>query len=159
MSEALEGPTADPKFKAGRKFWDAVKSIVSAHPKGRPFSVDANGRDVAFIPDPTPVAPPIGYNPEPSMFERMREMIRREMSAAAASQGFESFEESDDFNVEEDEAPFSPYELILEQAQPDGPVVNAEVSAMPPLESPPSGSGSSSEAVVPAGPGPEKHST
>jgi len=65
-------------------------------------------------PDPTPVAPPIGYLKQPSMWEQMREMVRREMSAAAVASGAESFEEADDFDVGDDFDPTSPYEEVFD---------------------------------------------
>lgn len=103
------------------KYWDKLAAIVKAHPKGKPL--DKDGR---FYPDPTPVAPPVGFTEDIDMFERVRSMVRREMSQQAASEGFETFEEADDFDVEDDMEPFSPYEMILEQFRPDGPVVNPE---------------------------------
>lgn len=65
-------------------------------------------------PDGTPVAPPIGYLRQPSMFERMREMVRKELSEAAQESGFETFEEADDFNIGDDYDPTSPYEELFE---------------------------------------------
>lgn len=59
--------------------------------------------------DSTPMQPPIGYNPQPSMFDVMRKMIadhQRELSEA----GYESPEEADDFDVQDDFDPSSPYE-------------------------------------------------
>lgn len=51
------------------------------------------------VPDPTPVAMPLGHiNPEP-LEVRMRRMIQMEMSQEAMRQGYESFEEANDFNV------------------------------------------------------------
>lgn len=49
--------------------------------------------------DATPIAPPVGYRRQPSMFELMREMVRGERVAEAARQaGKETFEESEDFD-------------------------------------------------------------
>lgn len=117
-----------------KEYWDKLKKIVSKHPKGRPY--DENGQ---FYPDPTPVAPPIGYVQEPSMFDRVREMIQRDASMRAQAAGFESFEDADDFYIEDDIEPFSPYEEILEMARPDAPPVNGELTgkdAPPPSEVP-----------------------
>lgn len=140
-----EGPIPDLKFTAPKGYWEKLKAICSKHPKGRPY--DDKGQ---FYPDPTPVAPPIGYTPEQSMFDRMRELVRREISQGAAQEGFETMEEADDFVIDDDVEPFSPYEVIVEQALPDGPVVNPEA----PPGSPSSGSPAASAPVVPAGPGP-----
>lgn len=65
------------------------------------------------FPDPTPIAPPVGYNPQPSVFDQMRQMIHAEKLAAMAAAGEgETFEEADDFVVgdEDDDFAQSPYE-------------------------------------------------
>lgn len=66
------------------------------------------------IPDQTPVAVPVRMQ----RYERdhIREIIRQEMSRQAEDQGFETWEESDDFDVGDDFDPISPYE---EQFDPD----------------------------------------
>ncbi|UOF80224.1 hypothetical protein [Microviridae sp.] len=57
-----------------------------------------------FFPDPTPIELPIGYEAPESLAEMIARMIRaedyRKMSEAA---GVESFDEADDFEMEEDE--------------------------------------------------------
>lgn len=69
---------------------------------------DSEGRE---LPDPVPVAPPIGWHAQPSMFEVMRDMIRSaHLKELADAQGDESFEEAQDFDVEDDDFPQSPYE-------------------------------------------------
>lgn len=60
--------------------------------------------------DPTPMAPPIGYKKQPTIWEQQRALIRSEMSRHAAEQGMETFEESDDFEIGDDYDPNSPYE-------------------------------------------------
>lgn len=115
-----------------KDYWEKLRKIVSAHPKGK--ALDKDGR---FYPDPTPVAPPVGFTDDIDMFERVRQMVRREMSVAAQGEGFETFEEADDFDVGDDVEPFSPYELILEQAAPDAPVVNPDPDQVHPPEVPP----------------------
>lgn len=71
----------------------------------------ADGREKASS---TPVAPPIGYIKQPSMVENIRDMVRREMSIAAAEAGMETFEEADDFEVGDDYDPRSPYEELFD---------------------------------------------
>lgn len=63
-----------------------------------------------FIPDPTPMQPPIGYKKQPSMMEVLRQQIREDLSREAAQRGHESFEEADDFDVGDDLDPHSPWE-------------------------------------------------
>lgn len=64
------------------------------------------------VPDPVPVAVPAGWTrPEP-LADLIRRMVRTEFSRAAAEEGEESFEEADDFDVEdEDPDPLSAYEI------------------------------------------------
>lgn len=53
--------------------------------------------------DPVPLAPPIGYKKAPSMVEIVRDMVRSEkLALEAAARGFESLEESEDFDVDDE---------------------------------------------------------
>lgn len=61
------------------------------------------GPDGRQVPDPTPLAPPIGYKKQPSMVEIVREMVRSErLKQEAEASGHESFEDSEDFDVGDD---------------------------------------------------------
>jgi len=65
--------------------------------------------------DPQPMAPPVGFKPAPSLAEQIREMVRSEkLAREAAEAGFETFEESDDFDVGDDFDPRTPYEEIFD---------------------------------------------
>nr|QJB20443.1 MAG: hypothetical protein [Microvirus sp.] len=66
-----------------------------------------------LIPDPVPIAPPIGYKRQPSMTEIVRNAVRSERLALEAQlAGFETFEESEDFDVgDEFDVPRSPHEF------------------------------------------------
>lgn len=62
-------------------------------------------------PDPTPMAPPVGYKSAPSLAEQIREMVRSEkLAQELAAQGVETFEEADDFDVADDYEVQSPWE-------------------------------------------------
>lgn len=65
---------------------------------------DAGYNDAGeFIPDGTPMAPPVGYKPQPSMVEVIRDMVRNErLQADLDAAGLETFEEADDFEVGDD---------------------------------------------------------
>lgn len=64
------------------------------------------------IPDPTVIAPPIGYIQQPTIFERVRDLIRSErLRQEAEAAGAESFEEADDFDVPDEIYPASAYEF------------------------------------------------
>lgn len=68
--------------------------------------------------DPTPIAPPVGYQAAPSLREQIRDMVRSErLAQEVAAAGFETFEEADDFDVGDDFDPRTPYE---ERFDPDG---------------------------------------
>lgn len=67
--------------------------------------------DGAEVLDPTPMAPPLGYNPQPSIFDQVRMMILSDkLRQAAEESGMETFEEADDFEVGDDFDPHSPWE-------------------------------------------------
>lgn len=81
--------------------------------------LDAYGRE---LPDPTPMAPPVGYKKQPSLKDQIRQMVVGErLKAEAAAAGKETFEEADDFEVGDDYDPRSPYEEVFEGV----PVPNA----------------------------------
>lgn len=103
--------TKDTLVRVGQR----VKKVLDGWP--REVSARAKrlklGREVL---DSRPMAPPIGYKKQPSLAEQMREMIRGEaLRRAALEQGFETFEESDDFDIPDDPVdPSTPYELEFE---------------------------------------------
>lgn len=121
---------------------DPRQLAMDIHPKGKPLS--PGGLEV---PDPTPMAPPVGYVQHVPLAEQIRAMVRSEaLRQAAEAQGAETFEEADDFDVE-DFDPSSPYEEVFEPpAKPD------RVADSPPAEpkgevSPAGGSPDKAEAV------------
>lgn len=87
------------------KIFNAIAEAIRSHPKGMPLNERGQ-----LVPDPTPMAPPIGFRPQPSMVELIRQQVRL-ASEEAKRQGRESFEESDDFDVGDDPEISSPYEL------------------------------------------------
>lgn len=65
--------------------------------------------------DSTPMALPVGFRRPPSLIEQMRTMIRNEMSEAAARSGRETFEEANDFDVDDDpDDPTTPWEVAAD---------------------------------------------
>lgn len=67
--------------------------------------------------DPEPMAIPLGFKKPETLAEQIRRMVKTEMSQAAASQGQETFEEADDFDIGDDYDPTSPYEQNFDQDQ------------------------------------------
>lgn len=76
---------------------------------GRNKSLDDNGME---IPDQTPAAIPLKFKRAENMLEQVQRFVRQELSAQADAAGFESFDEADDFYVEDDiYPPRTRYEL------------------------------------------------
>lgn len=72
-------------------------------------------RNGVEYPDPTPVAPPVGFIKQPTLAETMRQMIRsEELKKYARESGAETFEESEDFDVGDDFDPMSPHEELFD---------------------------------------------
>lgn len=67
-----------------------------------------NGREIL---DPTPVARTVGFERPPSMQELIQRYVRTELSRQAGQAGEETFEEADDFDVDDDPELKSPYEV------------------------------------------------
>lgn len=83
---------------------------IASNKKQKPLN--ARGQE---IPDPTPMAPPVGYKKQKSMVDIVRDMVRSEhLRRDIAAQGFETFEDADDFEVGDDYDPKSPHELDAE---------------------------------------------
>lgn len=87
-----------------------VLEAMKRHPRGKPL--DEFGQEV---PDPVPLAPPVGYKRRVPLAQQIREMVRSEaLRMAAERAGAESFDEADDFDVGDDVDPRSPYEAEFE---------------------------------------------
>lgn len=85
-----------------------LEAIEKAWNTGKGKQLDDRGRELL---DPRPLAPPVGYQKQPSMIEHIRAMVRSEaLRQAAEAHGAESFEDADDFDVGDDYDPTSPYE-------------------------------------------------
>lgn len=72
------------------------------------------------IPDPKPLAPPVGYVKRDSLAEQIRQMVLGEkLAQEAAAAGAETFDEADDFDVGDDYDPRSPYEANFDPMTPE----------------------------------------
>lgn len=84
-------------------------------------------------PDPVPMAPPIGYKPEPDLGELIRSLVHRELSKVAGASELDTFEEAEDFDIEDDPLdPLTPYEKVFEPP----PRQTALPAAPSPVEAP-----------------------
>lgn len=72
------------------------------------------GKKTVEFPDPTPMAPPVGFTRRPPLHQLIREMVQRELSQSAEHAGMETAEEADDFDVGDDYDPDSPFEHDFE---------------------------------------------
>lgn len=80
--------------------------------------LDEDGKE---IPDPTPMAPPLGFKKQDSLAVQIRQMILSERLAQEAREyGGETFEEADDFEIGDDfeTEKFSPYEANFDPMTP-----------------------------------------
>lgn len=75
------------------------KVRVTQHGEVVPL-LDEHGRE---IPDPTPMAPPVGFVRRPPLHERIRAMVQEEFERMKSEREVESPEEADDFWIEGDE--------------------------------------------------------
>lgn len=106
------------------------------------------------VPDSTPMTLPIGFTPPPTMVEMIRMYIRRELSQAAAQHTeAETFEEAEDFDVEDDPVdPSTPYEAVFDPPPPSPAVDAPQAQAASPAASGPAVPPSSPEVSSPKPP-------
>lgn len=106
-----------------------IAEAIKQHVKGKPLT-----KTGAEIPDPVPMAPPIGYKKQPTMVDHIRTMIRSEkLRQEVEAAGFETMEEADDFDIGDDVDPASPYEHNFDPPQyGPGPEQLSTVAPYPP---------------------------
>lgn len=80
-------------------------------PKTNEGYLDKWGREK---PDPTPMAPPVGFVRQPPLHERLRDMILAERRTLDEAAYVETWEEQNDFDVGDDLDPTSPWETNFE---------------------------------------------
>lgn len=74
--------------------------------------VNAQGQEVL---DPVPMEPPIGYQRTETMFDIIQRQVRDAiLQKEIDAQGYETFEEADDFEIGDDFEPYSPHENDLD---------------------------------------------
>lgn len=74
------------------------------------------------VPDPRPVAVPVGFKRPETLAEQVQRLVRGAISRQAEEAGAETFEEAEDFDVGDDFDPTTPYETIFD------PVLQKEVT-------------------------------
>lgn len=75
------------------------------------------GQDGKEYPDPTPMSPPVGLQPPEDLMSMIRRMVHNEeFNRLAAAEGFDSFEEAGDYDIEDDHEwvdELTPYEAVF----------------------------------------------
>lgn len=83
---------------------------------------DENGWE---IPDPEPVAIPSGFKRPETLAEQVRRLVRSErFNEELKAAGVETFDEADDFEVDEDFDPSTPFETFFD------PVLGKDITPM-----------------------------
>lgn len=123
------------------------------------------GKDGKEYGDPLPMAPPVGFSNPPDLMEMMRQMLRNEQyQARLDAEGFDTFEEAGDFDVDDDPPP----PLTLHEALLASPPAVPPASPAPPPASAPQvtaaveggeGAGSPTKPVPAAPAAPQTNST
>lgn len=95
---------------------DLEKGLVDQYGVAVKAQLDDAGNEVG---DPTPLAPPAHLRRQMTMSEQIQQMIRREVSLRAQDLGYETFEEAEDFDVDDDvRDPHTPYEAVFDPPPP-----------------------------------------
>lgn len=91
---------------------DLEKGLVDCNGEQVVAQIGKDGKEYG---DPVPKAPPVGVRRPVPLQDQIRAMVRRELSDRAYEAGYESFEESDDFDIDDDPAdPHTPYEAVFD---------------------------------------------
>ncbi|AZL83034.1 hypothetical protein [Apis mellifera associated microvirus 47] len=120
--------------------------------------LDDQGRE---IPDDTPIVISI-RGQRVSQFDQVRAYIRNELSRQAEGMQMETFEDANDFDVEDDMFPVSPHEYSKDTEEADREALQAELerqrrakaasSGKPPSGNPDGGAGSEGSSPSPSEP-------
>lgn len=86
------------------------------------------------VPDPRPVEVPVGLKRPLTLQEEIKRFVRSELSTRAAAEGVETFEEADDFELDEDPDLVHPteYEMVPEGARDASDLTRPEPGPPPP---------------------------
>lgn len=83
-------------------------------------ALDSKGHEV---PDPTPLELPAGFKRPETLAEQVQRLVRTSVSQYAAMTGQETFEEAEDFEVDDESFdPHTPYEVDFD------PILNKEIA-------------------------------
>lgn len=114
------------------------------------------GLDGREYPDPVPMAPPVGFQQPPDLMTMIRTMVQHEEFKRIADQeGFDTFEEAGDFDVDYDMPdPLTPHEMLFYPPD-ERPKNGSPADAAPPVATAPPRAPEQTEGAV-ASPPPDK---
>lgn len=94
------------------------------------------GKDGKEYPDPVPMAPPVGFDNPPDLMDMMATMLKsHEVQKRLEAEGFDTFEEAGDFDVDDDPLPrLTMHEALMmppagPPAEPPPPPASPQVEA------------------------------
>ena len=132
-----------------RELLDEFRSWRNSSPTPRRLLLGAAAAGMKEHPDPIPCAIPVGYDQPDTMAEMVQKYVRQEMSAHAKENAMGTFEEEDDFDLDDDQLdlPLSGYEVheyemvdepesTVAPSDPPAPEPSQEPSATPAEPSP-----------------------
>lgn len=90
---------------------DPLRDKPQMRPERRKALHDEKGHEV---PDQTPVALPVNFKRPETLAEQVQRLVRTQVSRQAGEAGFETFEESEDFEVGDEQDPQSRYETFFD---------------------------------------------
>lgn len=100
-----------------------------------------DGREVF---NPIPMAPPVGYTPQPTLMELLDTMVKRHLVGLRGDDEIDTVDEAEDFDVEDEiPDPFSIYEMV--DLISESPALPKEA----PASEPPSVDGPKTETAAP----------
>lgn len=98
---------------------DMVEATYDADGVQVSAAIDWRGMELG---DPVPVEVPAHMKQAPALDALVQQFVRNEMSRLAAEQEFETFEEADDFEIEDDPVDqLTPYEKVFEPPKVTAP--------------------------------------
>lgn len=136
-------------MKVSKELFDKMKELRTAY-------IGDDGREVN---NPRPMTIPAGFNRPPTLQEQIQRCMKVELSKQAMQQGYESWEEANDFDIEEDfendpiDSQYVVHEMIPEipaQLSPDPDQNPGEVAPRP--EASPATPATGSDQTTPSAP-------
>ena len=100
--ELILGPYTTTARILKYKLPDDIEQVFVKCEKSTEWTIEWSWYNRSEVSDPKPVEIPVGYQKPESLVDQMRRMIKTEMSAAAEEVGYGSFEEEDDFELDEE---------------------------------------------------------